>query len=119
MWLLPFFKTIFSSLVKKPSTYAYPNAPMPKFPQVRGCVDIDIDTCILCNICARRCPADAITVSKERRELKLSRFQCIVCAACVDVCPKKCIQMLPELDAASDVLSIDTLVAKPIKEKDA
>jgi len=112
MWLLPFFKTIFSSLGKKPSTYAFPYAPMQKDPLVRGRVDIDIDACIFCNICARRCPADAIIVSKERRELAIARFQCIVCAACVEACPKKCIVMHPQLDAVSDVVSIDTLVAK-------
>jgi len=118
MWLLPFFKTIFKSLGGKPSTYAYPYAPMPKDPLVRGHVEIDIDACIFCTLCARKCPTDAIVVSKERRELEISHFQCIVCAGCVEVCPKKCIHMRPELSAVSDVLTKNTLVAKmPEPEK--
>jgi len=103
MWLLPFFKTIFKSLGQKPPTHDYPRVPIPKDPLVRGGVAVDISTCIFCNLCARRCPTDAIKVDKGRKELEISRFQCVVCAACVEVCPKKSIEMRPELDSPSDV----------------
>ena len=113
MWLLPFFKTLFKSLGKKAPTYAYPYAPMPKDPIVRGHVEIDIDACIFCNICARKCPTDAIAMDKKGKEWEISHFQCIVCGECVEACPKKCLYMRPELAAASDVRTIEKVVAAP------
>ena len=109
MWLLPFFKTIFTSLGRKAPTHDYPRLPIPKDPLVRGSVAIDIDACIFCTLCARKCPTDAIVVSKAQKELELSRFKCVVCAACVEICPKKCIQMLPELDSPSAVKTTEKL----------
>ncbi|MCL2216727.1 MAG: 4Fe-4S dicluster domain-containing protein [Defluviitaleaceae bacterium] len=108
--ILPFFKTILSSLGRKPTTYTYPNAPMPKDQLVRGSVGIDIDNCIFCNICAKKCPADAIVMDKARKEWELARFQCVVCGACVELCPKKCLFMSPELATASDVRVKDKVV---------
>ena len=107
MWLLPFFKTLFKSLGQKAPTHAYPHAPMPKDPIVRGHVEIDVANCIFCNICTRKCPTDAIVVDRKGKEWEISHFQCIVCGECVDACPKKCLYMKPELAAASDVITTE------------
>ena len=113
MWLLPFFKTLFKSLGSKAPTHAYPAAPMPKDPTVRGHVEIDIATCIFCNICVRRCPVDAIVVDRANKEWEIDPFQCIVCSECVEACPKKCLYMRPELTPASDVRTKEKVVASP------
>ena len=94
-------KMIMSSLFKKPATLKYPFEPMPKDPLVRGHLHIDINDCIFCGICARKCPTRAINVSKENKEWEIARFQCIVCGECASSCPKKCLHLQPELTPAS------------------
>ena len=111
MWLLPFFKTLFKSLGSKAPTYKYPYAPMPKDPLVRGHVEIDIAACIFCNICARKCPTNAIAMDRQSKEWEIAPFQCIVCGECVEACPKKCLYMRPQLTPASDVQTIEKVVA--------
>ena len=59
----------------------------------RGRIIIDIEACIFCGLCSRRCPTDAITVRKENRQWSIDRLYCITCGSCVEVCPKKCLQM--------------------------
>ena len=117
MWLLPFFKTLFKSLGQKAPTHTYPYAPMPKDPIVRGHVEIDINTCIFCNICARKCPTDAIAMDRKNKEWEISHFQCIVCGECVEVCPKKCLFMRPELPPASDTKTTEKVIAPPQVEE--
>jgi len=104
---LPIAKTILSSLFKKEATLKYPFEPMPKDPLVRGHLHIDINDCIFCGICGRKCPTHAITVSKENKEWEIARFQCIVCGACTEACPKKCLHLQPDLTPASDVRTKD------------
>ena len=95
-------KTILSSLFKKEATVEYPFKPMPKDPIVRGHLHIDINDCIFCGICGRKCPTHAIAVSKSNKEWEIEQFQCIVCGACTEACPKKCLYLKPELTPASD-----------------
>ena len=104
-------KTIFKSLVQKPATHKYPFEPMPKDPLVRGQITIDIDQCIFCGLCARKCPTHAIKVVKDEKSWEISRFQCIVCNACAEVCPKKCLLMKNELNPASGEKSTDKSTA--------
>ena len=105
MSLLPMTKTVCSNLFRKEATLAYPFAPMPKDPLVRGHVDIDINACIFCGICGKKCPTQAIRTDKDGKAWEIGRFQCIVCGACVEACPKKCLAMRPELTPASDGLT--------------
>jgi Fe-S-cluster-containing hydrogenase component 2 len=44
-------------------------------------------------LCARRCPAAAITVSREDRYFALEQLTCIGCGVCVDVCNKGSLSM--------------------------
>ena len=84
-------KTVLSSLFKKPATLMYPVVPREYKDRTRGHIDIDEQECILCGICQRKCPTDAITVSKQDRTWTIQRMQCIQCSCCVEVCPKKCL----------------------------
>ena len=86
-------KVILSSVFKKPATLMYPVVPREYQERTRGHVDIDVDNCILCGSCQRKCPANAITVDRAGRTWEIQRMQCIQCSSCVDNCPKKCLSM--------------------------
>ena len=87
-------QVILKNFINKKTTRRYPLAPeRPAFERSRGRIACDKDTCILCSICARKCPADAITVDRTKGEWKLDAHRCIICGECVNSCPKKCITM--------------------------
>lgn len=89
-------KLLLRSLFKKPATLMYPVVQRQWQERTRGHVEINETVCILCSICARKCPCGAITVDKATRTWQIQRMQCIQCSACVDNCPKKCLSMKPE-----------------------
>ncbi len=86
-----FAKVISRSVLSRPATRLYPFEKRPFFKATRGAVSIDMDKCILCGICQKRCPTGAITVTKAAKNWQINRLRCISCAACVDACPKKCL----------------------------
>jgi formate hydrogenlyase subunit 6/NADH:ubiquinone oxidoreductase subunit I len=59
----------------------------------RGRIENDIDRCIFCGLCARRCPTYAIIVTKESKAWQIDRLRCCTCNLCVEVCPVKCLSM--------------------------
>jgi len=50
--------------------------------------EIDPGSCIGCQLCAKKCPASAITGEKKKAHL-IDRDRCIRCGVCAQVCPKK------------------------------
>lgn len=86
-------KLIIKSLAKKPATLNYPMQPAEPKEGTRGHVEIDIDACIHCGICMRKCPTGAITVSRPEKTWTIERLECVQCRSCVDNCPKKCLTM--------------------------
>ncbi|PID28747.1 MAG: NADH-quinone oxidoreductase subunit NuoF [Candidatus Cloacimonadota bacterium] len=58
--------------------------------------DIDKNKCIGCSLCARKCPVDCISGSREER-YAISQDACIKCGNCKDVCPVKAVKKLPGL----------------------
>lgn len=93
------FKTVMRSLFKRPVTVKYPAEPREWEKITRGHISISETECIACGICAKKCPTDAITVSKQDRTWTIERMQCIQCSHCVNVCPKKCLHMEPQYTA--------------------
>ena len=81
------------NLFTKPATRAYPNVPARQTPRTRGAVQVNIDDCIFCGLCNRRCPADAITVDRGAKSWTIKRMSCVQCGNCVQNCPKKCLTM--------------------------
>lgn len=81
------------NLFTKPATRAYPNVPARQTPRTRGAVQVNIDDCIFCGLCNRRCPADAITVDRSTKSWTIKRMSCVQCGNCVLNCPKKCLTM--------------------------
>ena len=88
-------------LFKKPETLQYPQQTKPAPAGLKGHVVIDTGSCILCNLCARRCPTHALTVDKKARTWTINRFQCVQCGSCVRECPKHCLTMDPAYAPAS------------------
>lgn len=80
-------KTIFSNLLNKYATRLHPfeQRPMPK--GFRGRLQFSADTCIMCGLCARKCPTHCITINADtglwEREVKA----CVFCGVCAECCP--------------------------------
>jgi ech hydrogenase subunit F len=116
---MPFFS--FSALVArwslgKPATRRYPFVKRPAFKATRGHIVIEIDKCIFCGMCQKRCPTDAIVVDKAKRTWSIDRLRCIQCRACVDVCPKDCLEMDTQYTAPMTGHAIDAFVQPPKPE---
>jgi len=87
---------ILKNAFSRPATRPYPFQRRQRPEGTRGHLDIEIDKCIFCGICAKKCPSNAIEVSRDPKNWKFNRYACIVCAYCVEACPKKCLSMKPD-----------------------
>lgn len=95
MAILEFGKLMLKNLFSKPVTTSYPAEPAVYPERSRGHVEIDIDKCISCTICAQNCPPGALQVDRQKGTWTINRFDCIACGYCVTKCPKKCLSMAP------------------------
>ncbi len=86
-------KTILKNLFHKPVTTGYPAESAHVTERTRGHVEIRIEDCVFCSMCARNCPTGAIHVDRGAKSWSIERFGCVQCRACVDGCPKKCLSM--------------------------
>ena len=116
MAILSFGRTLVSNLFKKPVTEGYPFEPREYTPRTRGHIVFDGDNCILCNICGRKCPSNAIRIDKTERMFIIERMRCVQCSACVDSCPKGCLSLdghyiTPSIQKVTDAYDV------PVKEK--
>ena len=110
MGYLSFAATILGGLFKKPVTTQYPLKPAVLPEELRGRVLIDIQKCISCGMCMRKCPAGAIVVDRSVKSWTINRFACVQCATCVDNCPVKCLRMEPQYAAPGTVKKAETFV---------
>ncbi len=111
-------KVVMGSLFKKPATLMYPVVPREWQERTRGHIDINEPDCILCGMCMRKCPTNAITVDRDAHTWVIQRMKCIQCGCCTDNCPKKCLTMAQTYTAPSVTKVIDTFEI-PQKEKAA
>ncbi len=93
MAILSMSKMAIKNLFSKPVTERYPFVPKVNPVGARGKVNIEIEKCIYCGICQRRCPTAAIVVAKDAKTWEVDRLRCISCNLCVEVCPKKCLAL--------------------------
>jgi formate hydrogenlyase subunit 6/NADH:ubiquinone oxidoreductase subunit I len=105
----------FANLFQKPATKMYPVVAITYTDMTKGHVVNDIDTCILCGICAKKCPSLAITVNKEGGTWSIDPFACIQCYSCVRACPKNCMSMAPQCTAPALSMQSKVMV-KEVKE---
>ena len=90
---LPMVGRTLRNLVSRPATRRYPVEVRAPFPGSRGTLEFDLETCVLCGICARRCPAAAITCVREDKYFAIEQLTCIACGVCVEVCNKNSLRL--------------------------
>lgn len=108
-------KLIMNNLFSKPATRLYPIEKENTFERSRGRIECNPNTCILCTICAKKCPADAIEVDRVNGKWELNVNRCIICGECVAACPKKSITMTNERRTAGAENPFETLKVTPPK----
>lgn len=92
---LPMVRRSLRNLVSRPATRRYPIEVRPPFPGARGTLEFDIESCVLCGLCVRRCPTVALTCNREERLFAIEQLRCIACGVCVDACNKNSLSLSP------------------------
>lgn len=115
MGLMDFSKQVMKNLFSKPATTGYPFQPK-EYPEAsRGHIEINIDDCIFCGMCQRKCMSGAITVDRATKTWTIERMGCIQCADCTLGCPKKCLKIVPGYTEPSAEKTVDSY-SQPIPE---
>ncbi|GIV24791.1 MAG: hypothetical protein KatS3mg026_0483 [Bacteroidia bacterium] len=101
-------------------TIAYPHQKLPVPENGHYRLHVAIEDCIGCDLCARICPVNCITIEKEKAEVVLGRTTsghprrfhlprfdidhalCCFCGLCTVVCPTECITMQPDYGYVTD-----------------
>jgi ech hydrogenase subunit F len=122
--VLAIWKTVARSLVSKPACKMYPAEPPVFYERTRGRIEMEAGRCIVCTLCAKKCPTGAIAVDKEKNTWTLDRFLCIVCGACAEGCKPGALKMVnsytgPAPARSVEVLSVTPPKRPPRKEHDA
>ncbi|MGV8880245.1 MAG: 4Fe-4S binding protein [Sphingobacteriaceae bacterium] len=108
------------------TTIQYPLEKLP-VPEVgRYQLFVEIDDCIVCDLCAKICPVNCITIESIKateaigqtsdgttKRLYAPKFdinmaQCMYCGLCTTVCPTECITMTSEYDRSVDNVDLFT-----------
>ena len=106
----------FVNLEKGTNTIQYPKQQLP-VPEVgRYQLDVEIDDCIVCDLCAKICPVDCISIESIKatelightsdgspKRIHAAKFdidmaKCMYCGLCTIVCPTECIVMTNQYD---------------------
>lgn len=106
----------FKQVEQGTNTIQYPKQQLP-IPEVgRYQLDVEIDDCIVCDLCAKICPVDCINIESikatqsygqtsdgSKKMLYAAKFdidmaKCMYCGLCTVVCPTECITMTNQYD---------------------
>ncbi|SDT40390.1 NADH-quinone oxidoreductase subunit I [Mucilaginibacter mallensis] len=106
----------FKQLEKGTNTIQYPSQELP-VPEVgRYQLDVEMDDCIVCDLCAKICPVNCIDIESikatevigqtsdgSKKMLYAAKFdidmaKCMYCGLCTIVCPTECIVMTNQYD---------------------
>lgn len=107
MPILSMGKLVLESIFRKPVTVDFPKAPKETGERFRGMIENEIDKCIFCGICQRKCPTGAIEVKRAEKVWSIERFLCVQCGCCTEVCPKKCLTLEGVLPSAETSMGKD------------
>jgi len=105
------------------TTVQYPKVTMPIPEVARYQLDVEIDDCIVCDLCAKACPVDCITIEAIKSpeaigktsdgsvkrlyaaEFDIDMAKCMYCGLCTVVCPTECITMTDKYDVVTSNLA--------------
>jgi len=110
------------------TTIQYPHQKLP-VPEIgRYQLDVEMDDCIVCDLCAKICPVDCIEIESIKateaigktsdgttKRLYAAKFdidmaKCMYCGLCTVVCPTECIIMTDTYDRST--LTLNEMVYK-------
>jgi NADH-quinone oxidoreductase subunit I len=114
--ILPASDNNYFSQLEGTNTIQYPHQQLP-VPEVgRYQLDVEMDDCIVCDLCAKVCPVDCIDIEAIKateaigqtsdgttKRLYAAKFdidmaKCMYCGLCTIVCPTECIVMTNTYD---------------------
>lgn len=113
-------KKYFEERTDQTSTLRYPHIKLPLPDNSRNQLHVEIDDCIVCDLCAKICPVDCIEIEAIKavedigktsdgttKRLHAAKFdidlaKCMFCGLCTIVCPTECIIMTDEYDVTLD-----------------
>jgi len=120
---------------KGTNTIQYPLQELP-VPEVgRYQLDVEIDDCIVCDLCAKICPVDCITIDSIKateligltsdgspKRIHAATFdidmaKCMYCGLCTVVCPTECIVMTNTYDKSVQELDLLTYKFSDMSEE--
>lgn len=104
--------TVIKNLGSRPRTRLYPAVERQLPPNTRGHIDFDMEKCIFCTLCAKRCPADAIVVDRKGKTLDFNPFRCIVCEYCLEGCAKDAITLCEQWRTPEKEMHISNYFAR-------
>ncbi len=105
------------------TTVQYPKQKMPIPEVARYQLEVEIDDCIVCDLCAKACPVDCIDIQSIKsseaigktsdgsvKRLYPAKFdidmaKCMYCGLCTVVCPTECITMTNQYDRSTQKLT--------------
>jgi len=86
-------QNILKNFVRPKATRAYPFVVREPFENFRGELVNDMDKCIFCSMCAKKCPSQCITVDRTTGTWDCDPYACVYCSVCVDSCPVNSLSM--------------------------
>lgn len=118
IYMLP---QILRTLANGPSTVSFPFGPLDLPESYRGRVEIDADKCRGCSLCVRDCPANALELRRESRDvfqLVYHPDRCAYCGQCELSCNFGAIRLSNSFTTATTDPSTLTTVLVDRKSKE-
>lgn len=118
------------------TTVQFPKVKMPIPDVARYQLDVEIDDCIVCDLCAKACPVDCIAIEAIKspeaigktsdgsvKRLYAAQFdidmaKCMYCGLCTVVCPTECITMTDKYDRSTSNLADLTYTFAELSEEE-
>jgi formate hydrogenlyase subunit 6/NADH:ubiquinone oxidoreductase subunit I len=118
IYMLP---QILRTLVNGPSTVSFPFGPLSLPASYRGRVEIDAERCRGCSLCVRDCPANALELRRESRDVFQLIYhpdRCAYCGQCELSCNFGAIRLSNSFTTATTDPSTLTTVLVDRKAKE-
>jgi ech hydrogenase subunit F len=115
--IMNFTGRVMKNLFSKPATTKYPYMKKTYPKATRGHIEINVDDCIFCGLCSRKCPSLVIHVDRGQKKWEINPFGCCQCGSCVEACPKKCLFMKNEYTAPGNQKTSEAFVQEKSQEE--